>query len=483
MFHFLANLKPYTFYRGRGNPRFNSYLLSIDNFGEHEELSKKVVKQGRFLCADNGNVDNIQEFINAFSSKAKELHILRRNEEALLSHTYARPGDLSILLTEKFSELGREIADKAKSVFDISYIRNVIQLQNKMNPSYIIGMEDLTIVTLTGLNLEPEYTNIHVSDYEEFIYRAISFAKKTEEFNFGEVNSDVFAGLHAINYDTAIKGGELAGAENVFGIASGLLGALKDKSYTNFRIENGQIIESTDSYPRSYVRVAEIAAGFFEGYAKTAGKRLRFHALGAGSPILLLIIGVLGDNMTFNATDSTAPIQDAVAHPIISLYVDEPAPRKLNTFKIADYWLKENKGWSCSCPYCKKFDIAFPPDLQSAKNWWLSEGRRNINKYDMNSNRQLSNYFPLLCRHTNPEKNNLANLTRIGHNHWILKRIEKKIRNKLNNPTEIIDWLHETIDTYVSLPGTSKSWALSAKIASQITIKTAIELSGIPSNP
>lgn len=49
MFHFVANLKPYTLHAGPGVRRFRSYLLSVDYYREFSKLARVVNRERRIL--------------------------------------------------------------------------------------------------------------------------------------------------------------------------------------------------------------------------------------------------------------------------------------------------------------------------------------------------------------------------------------------------------------------------------------------------
>ena len=59
MFHFVANLKPYTFHRGRGVRRFDAYLLSIDHASQARRLLAPLRREGRLLIAEGGVTQRI----------------------------------------------------------------------------------------------------------------------------------------------------------------------------------------------------------------------------------------------------------------------------------------------------------------------------------------------------------------------------------------------------------------------------------------
>lgn len=466
MFHFSANLKPYNVFRGRGNHRFDSYLLSVDFSDEHKELAALIVDEGRVLCADNGNVDLIGEFIERHRLEVQPLQERRKAEEEILDHK-ARPGQLSSSLTSSFRKLAEGILSNAKNAISQDHVTSTLLGQESLNPRYIVGMEDFTIVTLTALNVEPEYSNLPAEWYLTASQRAIEFAVETKSGDFGPNKSSVFGGLHAIDFDSAKQAGELAGKAKLDGIASGMVGVLKDKTFIDFRMEDGEVIELPRNIPRPYMRTLQIIAGFHIGFASVTDRRPAFHGLGVGSPILLPLISLLGDIDTYLAVDSTAPIKDAFAN-VISLYVDTPAPRKLKAYRIAEFWLAENDGWRCECPYCRNFRKRHPPNLPAALDWWQGEEKRRLRAEDMHAPSPLAELLPLLSTPEDVETRSLARTTRILHNHWVLKRIETNIRKHSINSTSLRIYIEKIMETYLSLTGSNRSWQEAARVAWKI---------------
>ena len=139
VFHFTANLKPYNVFRGKGNRRFDSYLLSVDYFDEHKDLARLVVQENRTLCADNGNVDLITEFIGLHADNVKPLQESRKTEEEKLEGK-ARPGQLSPSLTDGFQQFAQDIFLRAKEVISDEHVVSVLRTQESMTPTYIVGI-------------------------------------------------------------------------------------------------------------------------------------------------------------------------------------------------------------------------------------------------------------------------------------------------------------------------------------------------------
>lgn len=474
MFHFIANLKDYTFHRGKGNRRFSGYLLSADYTSDKYELSQKVLQAKKILVADNGNVDLIRELIKDFKSKAKVLDRKRKNEEKSNNLGYAKPGELSDKLTGEYQDLIKEIANKSELLTNNNYIKNALKIQTSLNPTYVIGMEDFTIATLTALSIEPEYSLLNSSDYNKFNKRAIEFYNKTKADDYGPVSCKVFAGLHAIDFDSAYEAGKLAGKNGVDGIASGFVGALQDKNHVDFYIKFGKLNELNDNVPRPYLRVVEIVAGLHLGYHEVTGMKPSFHGLGIGTPILLPLISLFSDVHTYTSVDSTSPIYDGWISPTISLYVSDPAPLKLKAYKIARYWIKEDIPWSCSCPFCKNFMDKYTHDIKSARNWWNQAGQPTITKYSLNRDKPLSKLLPILANHSSSQLQREAAMARVRHNHWVVQNLEKMANAKLKNG-KLQEWVENAVSSYLSSYA-NKSWKRALKTAWNISREVSSQL-------
>lgn len=464
MFHFVANLRRFTVYRGRGNRRFDAYLLSADYVDDRRDLARKVVGEHRVLCADNGNVDLIRGIAATHKDAAAALDRARKQEERNLPGRYVRPSQLSAGLRSRYATLAAAVANTSEGTIDDAYVQRTLATQILMRPTYVIGMEDFAIVTMTALSMEPEYTGLPPAFYEARIDRAVAFAKDTQEGKYGPCPATVYAGLHGIDYDSSYLAGSRAAQAGIVGIATGLVGALQDKNYVDFRVQDGTIVDLPRATARPYMRVLEIATGLHKGFRDVTGNNPRFHALGAGSPILLPLLGLLGDGMTYCGTDSTAPIVDGWISPTTSLYVDKPAPMKLKAHRIAESWLDGGRGWDCVCPYCREFRKTYPPDLHQAKGWWASQGKPRLTKYSLYRNSPLSALLPLLSRSSDPVRQKEAAMARVGHNHWVLKRLEGAIRRKQKNTADLRRWVEKVVQSYLESPAPA-GWKESARQA------------------
>jgi hypothetical protein len=154
MFHFVANLKPYTIDPQAKRSHFASYLLSVEYALALRALVQRVHEEHRILAADNGNFDRIGTLLNKLTASAVPLAQARRREEAALGR-YARPGELSKSLRKLYASFAKEIADHAAAARREDQVQKVVSAQLALSPSYLIGMEDFTIHTCRSIYIAP----------------------------------------------------------------------------------------------------------------------------------------------------------------------------------------------------------------------------------------------------------------------------------------------------------------------------------------
>lgn len=462
-FRFVANLKPYTVRRGSGNRRFGAYLLSVDYLREFRDLAREVVGDGAALCADNGNFDLIRTLVADYATTAKTLEADRRR---------LRIGAIPDALRDRYRSLANDIRVAWKARTHEDRITTTVRAQLEMNPTYLIAMEDLTVATMTGLGIDPEHGQLGAAFYRTTTKRAVDFALETAAGRYGRCAPVAFAGLHAADYDSARIAGRTAGRAGVVGIATGLATALPDKGYITHVIEDGKSNTLADSVPRPYVRVAQIAAGLHEGYVEASGRRPCFHALGVGTPILLPLLAALGDARTYTATDSTAPIADGWSAPTISLYVDEPAPLKLKAYRIVEKWLGNGYEWKCQCPYCDAFARAYPPRIDEAARWWKAQGKPRLGNYSIGSSSPLSRWLPLFGNAADGGLRFAAAMARVGHNHWVLQRLEASAREHSQSHDKLIAWVNGIVHAYRA-SGADPRWKAAVDVAWRIIRRAA----------
>lgn len=462
-FHFIANLKPYTVHRGAGNRRFDAYLLSSDFARTLRDLAREVVADGAVLCADNGNFDAVRAFVTTHEATANALEAERQGLGS---------GAISDALRTRYRAFATELHAASAAMLGAGQIAALVRGQQAMSPTYQIGAEDFTVGALTAYGIRPDMLAVPSTFYRRLARTAIELAVETQAGKHGPCTAQVFATVHALDYDTGRIAGREAGRAGVSGIAASMVGSLQDKTFITSRIERGKVIELGDSIPRPYVAVAEILAGLHEGHVETSGRRPSFHALGMGTPILLPLLAALGDGDTFTASDSTAPIVDGWTSPTISLYVDDPAPLKYKAHKLVETWLKGGRGWDCPCPYCRAFERVAPTRLDEARRWWREQGEPAITPESMRGDSPLSGWLPLLGNAADPGLRLGGAMARVGHNHWVLQRIETAARTHGRTFEKRIAWGDGVVAAYLAAPS-DPAWQRAVSTAWSIIRRAA----------
>jgi hypothetical protein len=437
-------------------------------------LLKTARAQSRLLVADNGNFDAISKLIERFGPEADSIHAERRKLEDKLGHR-VRPGDLPEGPRDRYRRLAAAIEKAARELTSTDYARTALAIQTEVGGNYMIGMEDLSVATLTGLGVAREYLGRPLGWYRRYAEPGVRWAERTRSGQLGPHSGLVFAGLHGLDMDTARLAGAAAGRARLDGIACGLGGALTDTGYTDFRVEDSKVASLGPAVPRPYLRVAEVAAGMHLGYAEETGKRPRFHALGVGTPILLPLLAALGDRDTYLATDSTAPISDAYSSLTISLYIERPAAMKLKAHRIVETWLQGGPGWDCGCPYCKGFRRKHPSRARETRAWWRAEGQRRLEPGDLHAPSPLADLQPLLGSPSDDDTRREAGMARIGHNHWVLRRLELAAQRHATTPASLVEWADGHMQRYLASPA-DPAWRTAVAAAWPIVKQTADRL-------
>ena len=454
MFHFVANLKPYTLRETTDDHRFDAYLLSADYASGFADLAAVVRAEQRVLVADNGNMDSFRSLAKAFTAEAAELDTARKAWEDARGR-YARPQELPAELRSRFRSLAEKLAARSRAITTDTFTRDAVSRQTSINPSMLVGMEDFTLGTMTGLNIEPEYADLPESFFAARIRQAVTYAQRTTNGEFGEVSGQVLAGLHALDYDSGALAGQIAAEAGIDGVTVGMFAALTDRNYVDYRVEDGKIIKLATAVPRPYLRVIELTAGVLEGFRRAGRPRPAFHALGVGTPILLPLLSLLSQGERYFATDSTAPIVDGWSSPTISLYVIEPAPLKYKAYRIADVWIRGGRGWDCECPHCSRFRDAHPPELGRAQKWWREQGKPDIKKQMLERQGPLSAWLPFLGYCADDDLRTEAGLARVGHNHWALRQLELEIRRRSESWPDLLGWVEDIVGAYQKASGSA----------------------------
>jgi len=330
-----------------------------------------------------------------------------------------------------------------------------------MKASYVIGPEDLTIPVLIAAGVDVSKNLPSEGWYRSKIARTLQLSTWAKEGKYGVLDAPVFAGLQCFDFDSARVAGRMAGESDVHCLALGMGAVLGDKTTTLTQRRDGTETALAQVTAQPLMRMAQIIAGAVLGHVEGCGSSPNVHVLGAGTPVSVPIIAGLSPHDAYFAADSTAPIQDGLM--TLSLYVASPAPLKLKAVNIVERWLKADVSWSCSCPYCVSFTTAHPARLEVARKWWLSENRRELSASDLRRT-PLADALPLFGVPTDGAVAAAAGLSRVLHNHWVLRLLELASRRAAGTPALQQAWTTRQLDSYAIHAG-SPTWRASGREA------------------
>ena len=142
----------------------SGYLLAPNNATRTlKSLAKKIRKQDVDLLADNGNFVEIGKIKKNFKEEStKLLAQVRKFERETLGRS-TRPGDLTPELQNQYRSLANRIQTACKAA--LLDDADMLIAQQNLDPTALIGTEDITMASWPSLDIENAYTNKHWSTY------------------------------------------------------------------------------------------------------------------------------------------------------------------------------------------------------------------------------------------------------------------------------------------------------------------------------
>ena len=455
MARFVYNLSPDTFTEPNltGNQPFG-YLLAPNNATPQlSDLAAQVRGRGLPLLADNGNFTLIGDVRAALRGPADALRGQVSEIEDRLDRS-VRPGELPQDLTHSFFELSIRARELARQLAGDG--QQSLPAQLALDPTHLIGVEDITAACWLALDLERTYTGRRRRDWARMNDTTARRAATQQPLLAAPLREAYYPVASAESYTTAFDAGRIFAAHQVRRIAMGFGAYMADNHYTDYVDIGPRRIEFGGRLPNRYTRTVLAARGFYDGYRSEAGTTpAAFHFLGLGAPIMLPLVALAtspGGGLTF---DATSPIKDALRDGV--LYVTTPAYLKIRIRKSAA-WLASDpaRRWDCPCPFCRTFTTVFPFDYPAGHAWRTANPDRDPAAPDLRDGGALYDAYPLFSEPPSGPRRDAVDHARVGHNHWALEQILRAVRD-----ATAAGELHDHVDTVIAdyTPTTSAPFA------------------------
>ena len=419
---FLYNLRPETYTPTVSqNLSPKGYLLSpAYATRKAKELAQQVRFQEYRLMADNGNFSHIEKLRAQFEATAQSLFLEVAKAEHQLGRSL-RASDAFDSLRNKYRALAKDVQNAAKQLAGNG--EENLQVQIELNPTSLIGVEDITLAAWLSLNIEPVYLDFPSATYRALNRSVAKRAVKRQKQLPEALAQEYYPVASASSYNTAFDVGSEFARKGLEKISMGFGAFMADDNWTDHVQIGTRTIVFKERFPNRYIRTAAVAKGFWDGYMHQAGRPPKaFHFLGLGALIMLPLVTLAAWETPDLTFDATSPIKDALQGG--TLYVTKPAYLKLRTQSIA-YRLASDPTaeWNCPCPFCREFIANHPFQRELGFKWLKQTGAREVSSQDLRAKGALFSAFPLLSEPGAGPLRKAVNQARIGHNHWVLEEI------------------------------------------------------------
>ena len=302
---FIHNLKADSyeaFRQNMSNP--TGFLIAPGNAkGRLLVLARRVINSGVELFIDNGNFEKLSPMGKIFDREAKALKKEVDKFEDRLGRS-VRFGALPHDLTARYRALASRVRLVARgAVLDEDL---VLRQQEALNPTAVVGAEDLTMAAWLRLDIEPRYTRRERSTYRAYNRSVARRAAKIASSLPTHLVDTYYPVASAVSYNTAKDAGREFAAANLSSISMGFGAYTADNNSSDHMTINRRRIDFGRNLPQRYTRTVAVTVGFWDGYVEVAGKPpRRFHFLSLGAPIMIPLVTLAAaptSQLSFDAT-------------------------------------------------------------------------------------------------------------------------------------------------------------------------------------
>lgn len=462
---FVSNLGPVTLDETMPDTLLRDGYLLSEHYTTNETLHLAAVAHARrnLLISDNGNWTRMNALGRQFSAAGNEILTRARAEAEAGGVTQSTLDDRAAMMVEIETACAEALAalDAAE----------VIATQLKMQPDYMIGLEDFTVPVMMMAGLMDRVFSpdpLEIAPYQA-LTRELFSRQMDGQFGFAQALSEtaLYLVLHAYDYASAKDGAGAARGVPKDGIAISYGAPMASRRWIT-EIKLGDVVEDLgEKLPESYLAAHALTLGVVNGHADD----IPIHVLGVGTPILIMMIGFLLKRSRAVSIDSSAPMLDAFDGRI---YGTRSAFLKMRMYRLAAHCLIDDRPYESDTPFFQAFETRHPSDwagLRATLGVTAASDRREIEARLESDQALVRAHIPFFTRLTSASDPFVWDLrvSRTGHNYCVLREIVDHVRRRRDNWPALKAWTEAEIARYAAA-GAPK-WARAVEKSFELVVK------------
>jgi len=462
---FVSNLGPVTLDTAIPDTLLRDGYLLSEHYTTSETLRLAAIAHARrnLLISDNGNWTRMNALGRQFRAPGATLLARARSE--------AEAGGVTQATRSERAAMMAEIAIACANALAALDAAEVIAIQLKMQPDYMIGLEDFTVPVMMMASLMDRVfapDPLEIAPYQA-LTRELFTRQMDGQFGFAQALSKtaLYLVIHAFDYASAKEGAVAARDILKDGIAISYGAPMASRRWIR-EIKLGGVVEDLgENLPESYLAAHALTLGVVNGHADD----IPVHVLGVGTPILIMMIGFLLKGSRAVSIDSSAPMLDAFDGRI---YGTRSAFLKMRMYRLAAFCLIDDLPYESNTPFFNRFESLYPSDwaaLRAALGVTATSDRRKIEAQLESDQALVRAHIPFFTRLTSSSDPFFWELrvARAGHNYSILREIVDHVRRRRDNWPALKAWTEAEIARY-AVAGAPK-WARAVEKSFELAIK------------
>jgi hypothetical protein len=110
--------------------------------------------------------------------------------------------------------------------------------------------------------------------------------------------------------------------------------------------------------------------------------------------------------------------------------------------------------------------------VDEARAWWRAAGTPDLTNASLGRASPLSSFLPLLGQPPDLGGRLAAAMARVGHNHWVLHRVERAANRHASDWSQLQAWVARSVDAYLAF-AREDAWKAAVSVAWEVIGRAA----------